>query len=40
MNDLVAEKLVQKVINLMEEVNDVNIVVRGITPPQRVRQNY
>ena len=36
MNDTVVEKLVQKVINLTEEVNDVNIVVRGITPPQAI----
>jgi len=36
MNDAVAEKLVQKVINLTEEVNDVNIVVRGIAPPQAI----
>lgn len=36
MNDLIVEKLVQKVINLMGEVNDVNIVVRGISPPQEV----
>ncbi|HEV3325856.1 MAG TPA: hypothetical protein VG052_09625 [Puia sp.] len=34
MNDTVAEKLTQKVINLIEEVNDVNLVVRGIAPPQ------
>jgi predicted nucleic acid-binding Zn-ribbon protein len=36
MNDAVAEKLVQRVINLIEEVNDVNLVVRGITPPQAI----
>jgi hypothetical protein len=36
MNDLVVEKLIQKVINLTEEVNDVNLVVRGITPPQAI----
>jgi chromosome segregation ATPase len=36
MNEAVVEKLVQKVINLIGEVNDVNIVVRGIAPPQEV----
>jgi uncharacterized protein YllA (UPF0747 family) len=36
MNDLVVEKLIQKVITFTEEVNDVNIVVRGITPPQAI----
>jgi len=36
MNDLVVEKLVEKVISLTGEVNDVNMVVRGITPPQAI----
>ncbi|HLI92971.1 MAG TPA: hypothetical protein VKU83_05160 [Puia sp.] len=34
MNDIVAEKLVQKVTNLMDEVTDVNLLVRRIPPPQ------
>jgi len=36
MNDVVAEKLIQKVINLMEEVHDVNLIVRGIAPPREI----
>src|ERR1700722_16860664 len=36
MNDAVAEKLVQNVINLIGEVHDVNMVVRGIAPPQAI----
>jgi chromosome segregation ATPase len=34
MNDVTAEKLVLKVTNLVEEVNDVNLLVRRIPPPQ------
>ena len=34
MNDAVAEKLVQKVINMLEEMNDLNIQVRRLTPTQ------
>ena len=34
MNDAVIEKLVQKVINLLDDVNDVNILVRQLTPAQ------
>jgi hypothetical protein len=36
MNDILVEKLTQKVINLTEEVNDVNIQVRRLSPPQEV----
>jgi chromosome segregation ATPase len=36
MTEAVVEKLVEKVINLTGEVNDVNIVVRGISPPQAI----
>jgi len=34
MNDVVAEKLVQKVINMLEEMSDLNIQVRRLTPSQ------
>jgi DNA repair exonuclease SbcCD ATPase subunit len=34
MNDTVAEKLVQKVINMLEEMSDLNIQVRRLTPTQ------
>jgi hypothetical protein len=34
MNDAVAEKLVQKVINMLEEMSDLNIQVRRLTPSQ------
>jgi septal ring factor EnvC (AmiA/AmiB activator) len=34
MNDAVAEKLVQKVINMLEEMSDLNIQVRRLTPTQ------
>src|SRR5579872_5567320 len=33
MTDAVVEKLAQKVANLMEETNDVNILVRRMAPP-------
>src|SRR5580692_9349862 len=36
MNEMIVDKLVEKVINLIGEVNDVNLVVRGISPPQEV----
>jgi chromosome segregation ATPase len=36
MTEAVVDKLVEKVINLTGEVNDVNIVVRGISPPQAI----
>jgi len=34
MNDVVAEKLTQKVTNMIDEVTDVNLIVRRIQPPQ------
>ena len=34
MNDIVAEKLAQKVANLIEEVTEVNLLVRRLSPPQ------
>lgn len=34
MNDAVAEKLVQKVANMLDEMSDLNIQVRRLTPPQ------
>jgi chromosome segregation ATPase len=34
MNDAVAEKLVLKVINMLEEMSDLNIQVRRLTPSQ------
>ena len=34
MNDAVAEKLVQKVTNMLEEMSDLNIQVRRLTPTQ------
>jgi hypothetical protein len=36
MNDVIVEKLIQKVINLTDEVNDVNIQVRRLSPPQEI----
>jgi regulator of protease activity HflC (stomatin/prohibitin superfamily) len=36
MNDVMVEKLIQKVINLTDEVNDVNIQVRRLSPPQEI----
>ncbi len=34
MNDVVVEKLIQKVINMLDEMNDLNIQVRRLTPNQ------
>jgi regulator of protease activity HflC (stomatin/prohibitin superfamily) len=36
MNDMIVEKLIQKVINLTDEVNDMNIQVRRLSPPQEI----
>lgn len=36
MNETVVEKLIQKISNMLEEVNDLNVQVRGIRPSQEV----
>lgn len=34
MNDIIMEKLVQKVANMLEEISEINILIRRLTPTQ------
>jgi len=36
MNEMIVEKLIQKISNMLEEVNDLNVQVRGVRPSQEV----